>query len=128
MLPDTYTRVLAIKGIRLPFAGATIGRLPFAAGALATLLLAQGSTGSFADAGLVNAAYSIAVAIGLPLQGRIVDRVGQTRVFVTVTAISSAALTVLVILAQSGSSVVAMAAASAVAGAAVPPIGTSIRT
>jgi MFS family permease len=128
MVPETYRRVLATEGVRLPLTGATIGRLPFAAGALATLLLVQGSTGSFADAGLVNAAYSIAVAIGLPLQGRIIDRVGQTWVFVAVTAISSAAMSLLVVLAQSGSSVAAMAAASAVAGATVPPIGTSIRT
>ncbi|HEY3191977.1 MAG TPA: MFS transporter [Solirubrobacterales bacterium] len=128
MLPDNYTRVLATRGVRLPMAGATIGRLPFAGGALATLLLVQGSTGSFADAGLVNAAYSIAVAVGLPLQGRIIDRVGQTKVFATATGVSSAALAVLVILAQSDSGVASMAAASAVAGICVPPIGTSIRT
>ena len=128
MVPRPYKQILATPGVRIPLLGATIGRLPFAAGAFATLLLVQQSTGSFAQAGLVNAAYAIAVAATMPLQGRIIDRIGQTWVFVVTTAISSAAFIVLVVLAQSGSALGPMIAASAVAGAAVPPIGTSIRT
>jgi MFS family permease len=128
VVPETYKRILAMRGVRMPLIGATIGRLPFAAGALATVLLVQGSTGSFAEAGLVNGAYSLAVAAGMPLQGRIIDRVGQTWVFAVATAISSVAQVGLVILALGGASVAWMVVASAVAGFAVPPIGTGIRT
>jgi MFS transporter len=112
----------------MPLVGATIGRLPFAALEFATVLLVQGSTGSFADAGLVTAAYAVAVAASMPLQGRLIDRVGQTRVIAATTAVSSSALIVLVILAQGGAPVGVMMAVNAVAGAFVPPIGTSIRT
>jgi hypothetical protein len=128
MIPATYRRILSIPGVGAPLVGAIIGRLPFAAEAFATLLLVKSATGSFADAGLVNAAYSIAVAATMPIQGRIIDRIGQTRVFAVTAIVNAAALVVLVVLAQNGSGLGPMIAAAAVAGAAVPPIGTSIRT
>jgi MFS family permease len=128
MFPSTYKRILAIRAVRLPLTGATIGRLPFAGQTLAVLLLVQGTTGSFADAGLVNACYSIGAAAGLPTQGRIVDRIGQTRVIVTATAINAAALIALVAIADGGGSLGAMCAVTFFAGISVPPIGTSIRT
>ena len=128
VIPATYRRILSVSAVRAPLVGATIARLPFAALEFATVLLVQGETGSFADAGLVSGAYAIAVAISMPLQGRLIDRVGQTRVILVTTVISSAALVALVILAKGGAAVAPMMAASAVAGAFVPPIGTSIRT
>jgi predicted MFS family arabinose efflux permease len=128
MIPSTYKTILSIRAVRLPLAGATIGRLPFAAETLAVLLLVQGATGSFADAGLVNACYSIGAAAGLPIQGRIVDRIGQTRVIATATAINAIALIGLVLLAEDGASLPGMCAVAVGAGFAIPPLGTSIRT
>jgi len=128
MIPKAYKRVLSIRPVRLPLAGATIGRLPFAAEALTLLLLVQGVTGSFADAGLVNACYSIGAAAGLPTQGRIVDRLGQTRVIVTATAINALALIALILIAEGTASMPAMCAVAVFAGFAIPPLGTSIRT
>jgi MFS family permease len=128
MIPSAYKRVLSIRPVRLPLAGATIGRLPFAAEALTLLLLVQEATGSFADAGLVNACYSIGAAAGLPTQGRIVDRVGQTRVIVAATAVNALALIGLILLAEDGASMPAMCAVAVFAGFAIPPLGTSIRT
>ena len=128
MLPETYRRILSIRGVRLPLAGATVGRLPFAGGPLATLLLVQAATGSFADAGLVNACYSIGAAVGFPSQGRVVDRIGQTRVIAVTTVLSAVGLIALVALAESESAVAPMAASAAFAGLTSPPIGTSIRT
>ena len=128
MLPETYRRILSIRGVRLPLAGAMIGRLPFAGGPLATTLLVQGATGSFADAGLVNACYSIGAAVGFPSQGRIVDRIGQTRVIAVTTVLSALGLIALVALAESDSAVALMAAIATFAGVTSPPIGTSIRT
>jgi len=128
MVPATYKRILSISAVRLPLTGATIGRLPFAAQTLAVLLLVQGATDSFADAGLVNACYSIGAAAGLPTQGRIVDRIGQTRVIAAATAINAVALVGLVLLAEDGASVAAMCAVAVFAGFAIPPLGTSIRT
>src|SRR3954449_9188938 len=126
MLPETYRRILAIRDVRTPLLGATIRGLPFAGEALAGVRLLQGATGSFADAGLVNACYSVGAAVGLPAQGRAVDRIGQTRVIVAATVLNSVALIALVLLALGGRSVAAMGAVAVVAGLAVPPLGTSI--
>src|SRR5690349_20199737 len=128
MIPRAYQRILAIRAVRLPLAGATVGRLPFAAEALTLVLLVQGATGSFADAGLVNAFYSLGAAAGLPTQGRIVDRVGQTRVIAIATAINALALVGLVLVAEDGASMLGMSAIAVFAGFAIPPLGTSIRT
>jgi MFS family permease len=128
MIPSAYKRVLSIRGVRLPLLGATIGRLPFAAAALANLLLVQGATGSFADAGLVTAFYAAGEALGLPLLGRLVDRIGQTRVIVAASAVHTAAMVTLVLLADSDATVAAMAAVATVAGFAIPPLGTMLRT
>jgi MFS family permease len=128
MIPSAYKRILAIRPVRLPLLGATIGRLPFAALPLSMLLLVHGATGSFAEAGLVNAGYSLGAAAAQPIQGRIIDRVGQTSVIVAVTTISSLALIGLVLLAESGAPVSSMAASALIAGLAVPPLGISIRT
>jgi MFS family permease len=128
MIPSAYKRVLSIAPTRQPLLGATIGRLPFAAGALAMVLLVQGATGSFAEAGLVNACYSLGAAVGLPAQGRIVDRVGQTSVISAATVVNSLALVALVALAEGDAAVGQMAAAAAIAGITVPPLGTCIRT
>jgi MFS family permease len=128
VIPNAYKRVLSIPSVRLPLTGAVIGRLPFAAESLSVLLLVQGVTGSFADAGLVNACYSIGAAAGLPTQGRIVDRIGQTRVIAAATSINALALIGLVLLAEDGASMPAMCAITVFAGFAVPPIGVSIRT
>ena len=128
MIPSSYRRILSIRSVRLPLAGATIGRLPFAAGPLTLLLLVQGATGSFADAGLVSACYALGEAAGLPTQGRIVDRVGQTRVLAIATAINAIALVGLVLLAEGDASLAAMCAVAVFAGFAIPPLGTSIRT
>jgi predicted MFS family arabinose efflux permease len=128
MIPSAYKRILAIRAVRLPLAGATVGRLPFAAEVLTLLLLVQGATGSFAEAGLVNAFYSLGAAVGLPTQGRIVDRIGQTRVIAVATGVNAVALIGLVLVAQNGASMPAMCAIAVFAGFAVPPLGTSMRT
>src|SRR3954462_3800437 len=62
---------------------------------LAVVLMVQHETGSFAQAGAVTAAFAIASAISSPVQGRLIDRLGQTRtlpIFGVVGAIFTMAL------------------------------------
>jgi MFS family permease len=101
MFPEAYKRVLGAQGVRQPLAGVVIGRVAIAAEPLSTVLLVRGSTGSFAAAGLVMACYSIAAAISLPIQGRVIDRIGQTRVIVTATVVNTAGFGGLIVLAHS---------------------------
>src|SRR5262249_50831760 len=99
MVPEAYRRVLGAPGVKQPLAGVTIGRLSIAAAPLSTVLLVHGTTGSFAAAGAVMAAYSIAAAVGLPIQGRVMDRIGQTWVILATTAISASGFVALIVLA-----------------------------
>jgi Major Facilitator Superfamily len=128
MFPETYRRVLGARGVAAPLAGVTIGRLSIAAQPLSTILLVKASTGSFAAAGLVEACYAIACAISLPIQGRVIDRIGQTRVIVVVTLVNAAGLGLLVPLALSDAPLVAMAAVATAAGLGTPPLGAAMRS
>jgi MFS transporter len=128
MFPEAYKRVLGAEGVRQPLAGVIIGRLSIAAEPLSTVLLVRGSTGSFAVAGLVMACYSIAAAISLPIQGRLIDRIGQTRVIVPATAINIAGFGALIVLAHSGGSAGEMAVVATIAGLGTLPTGSTMRT
>ena len=48
-------------------------------GPLAIVLMVEQETGSFASAGAVTAAMAIASAVAGPVQGRLIDRFGQSR-------------------------------------------------
>ena len=128
MVPESYRRVLGAPGVKQPLLGVIIGRLSIAAEPLSTVLLVHGTTGSFAAAGAVMAAYSIAAAISLPVQGRVMDRIGQTRVILTTTALTAVGFTGLIVLAHDGASVAVLCAAGAFAGLGTIPTGTAMRT
>src|SRR3954447_21149783 len=61
---------------------ALVARIPVASQSLALLLLVHSATGSYAAAGAVTAANGCCVGLFAPLQGRLIDIVGQTRVLV----------------------------------------------
>jgi Major Facilitator Superfamily len=128
MFPVAYKRVLGADGVRQPLIGTVIGRLSIAAEPLSTVLLVHAATGSFAAAGAVLAAYSIAAAISLPVQGRVIDRIGQTRVILTTTAINGAGFITLILLAHRGASVAVLCVAGMIAGLGTIPLGTTMRT
>ena len=92
------------------------------------VLLVKGSTGSFAAAGLVIAAYSIAAAVSLPVQGRVMDRVGQPPVIAVAALVNAAAFLGLIGGAEAGAPVVALAAIATVAGLGTLPTGNAMRT
>jgi MFS family permease len=122
-----YADVLAAPGVARVVCAALIGRLPNGMAPLATVLLLRGEGRSYAVAGVVVAAGSLASAIGWPLWGRIIDRVGQVRVMLPLGAVYPAAFAGLALLATHGASVVALAACSALAGATLPPLGACMR-
>ncbi len=128
MVPEAYRRVLGARGVKQPLAGVIIGRLSIAAEPLSTVLLVHAATGSFAAAGAVVAAYSSAAAISLPVQGKIIDRIGQTRVILIATLVNSAGFAALILLAHGGASGGSMAAAGVVAGLGTLPTGATMRT
>jgi MFS family permease len=122
-----YADVLAFPGVGRIVAAALLGRLPNGMTPLATLLLVRGEGRSYAVAGVVVAASSLASAAGSPLVGRLVDRTGQARVLLSLTFAYPAALIVLVLLATRDAPVLALVACAAVGGAVVPPLGACMR-
>jgi len=127
MIGDRYRRILAIRDARQPVLGTAIDRIPIAAISLATILLVRGETGSFAIAGFVAAAFAIANAVSLPIQGRLVDRLGQTRVLSVALVLNPIALIGLVLAAGAGAGPPELAAIGALSGATVPATGSCMR-
>ena len=112
----------------MPILGALIGRLPIAALSLSTIILVRHETGSFAVAGAVEAAVGIAAAVSLPVQGRLVDRYGQTAVLVPAAVLNPIALVALVVAAGNGASPAVLAAVGALSGASFPAMSSCMRT
>jgi len=122
-----YRRILAIREARLPVLATAIDRIPIASLSLATILLVHAETGSFKTAGIVEAAFAIATAISLPVQGRLVDRVGQTGVLGIAVALNPLTLIGLVVAAHAGASVGVLALLGGLCGATTPATGSCMR-
>lgn len=72
-----YRRVLAVPGVRSLLLVGIVARVPTTAVAITLTLHVSIALGlSWAQAGLVTAAYTVGAAIGQPLTGRLLDRRG----------------------------------------------------
>src|SRR5918998_3834577 len=79
-----------------------LARLPFGMYALALVLYMAEERDSFAVAGLVDGAFGIGAAIGMPLQSRFIDRLGQRRVLLPLALLDAAATFALIALTEAG--------------------------
>lgn len=104
------------------FAQLTQGAAP-----LGLVLVVRHTSGSLAEAGAVSAALWIAAAAARPLQGRLIDRRGARLVMLVCGPVHAAALIGLVAAAQSGSGAWLLVVLSGIAGAALPPVSSSMR-
>ncbi|MBF4571172.1 MFS transporter [Herbiconiux sp. VKM Ac-1786] len=102
-----------------------LGRLPGAMAALAIVQLVRATSGDFAFAGLITAVYVIAGAVGQPLLGRLIDRLGQVAVLTVSGILSFLAFTGMALtLEPLPALAVALAAA---AGVFTPPLEPALR-
>ena len=113
--------------LRRLFATSILARLPLAMLSIGLLVHAQHLTGSFAAAGVVTGVYAIAVGIGGPLLGRLVDRRGQTSVLLASATVAAVLLVVIAVL-PAGASLFVLLALAAGIGLADPPVGACLRT
>jgi MFS family permease len=109
------------------FASSIVGRVPLAMLSIALLVHAERLTGSFGAAGIVTAAYAVALGVFGPLLGQLVDRRGQTAVLVA-AALASAGLLVAIAAAPAGTPLALLVALATGIGAATPPLGACLRT
>jgi predicted MFS family arabinose efflux permease len=104
----------------------TLARLPPAMIFIALLFRVQEVKGSYAVAGLASGAYVVARAVSGPAVGRLVDRIGQTRVLVATALLAAALLSLFAVLPGGTPSIVLILVAAAV-GAARPPLSGCVR-
>jgi MFS family permease len=123
-----YRSVLTLPGAPAPVAASILGSLPIGMFALAILLLADDVTGSYAQSGRVAGAFGLANALGAVMQGRLMDRIGQTRVLRTAATIHLAAVAALVAVAERGGSTALMAVAAAAGGLTLPQVPAAMRS
>ena len=123
-----YRSVLTLPGAPAPVAASILGSLPIGMFTLAILLLGERETGSFAQAGRIAGAFGLANAIGAVMQGRLMDRFGQTRVLRPAALVHLVAVASLVAVADRGASTAVMAVAAAVGGLTLPQVPAAMRS
>lgn len=124
---EAFGRVLRVPHVRWLMGTAVVARLPYGIVGLATLLFVHDETGSFAIAGAVAAAGQIAAGVSLPVLGRLIDAIGQTRVLVASALVQAAGGAALIALVLAGASTAVLCLVAAVAGAATPPVSPALR-
>ncbi|MEU9336467.1 MFS transporter [Streptomyces sp. NPDC048290] len=102
-----------------------VSRLPVYLMSLALVLTVREQGGSYAQAGLVAALYTLGMALGSPLIARRLDRDGRSMVLTATALTYPAALAVLVWATHPGGW--AQPAAAVVAGVALPPANACMR-
>lgn len=122
-----YRRLLSTPRLRPLVAFSLLARMPIGILSLSLVLFLREQTGSFATAGAVAAAFALCGGLFSPLQGRLVDRVGQTRVLVPVTLVHVGALATVIALGLGHAPNGLTAAFAALAGASIPPVSACFR-
>lgn len=127
MIPAAFRRVLFSPGAPRLVIGGLIGRAPITFTALASVLLVREHTGSFASAGFVAAAEAAGAASATPVQGRLIDRLGQPRILIACAIGNATGLVLLASLAVADAPTGALLACAFLAGAGLPPLGACLR-
>lgn len=123
----TYRRVLSLPGALAFSLSGLVARLPISMVSLGIVLLVSTRTGSYSLAGAVSAAFVIANALFAIVQGRLVDRLGQSRLLPVAVLVFAAALVLLMVAVEFDWPSAAPLACAFVAGAAQPQIGSCVR-
>jgi MFS family permease len=123
-----YRDLLRPPGVMRLVLTVLVARIPTGIFSLAIVLLVRQQTGSFAQAGAASAAWAIGAGVVAPLQGRLVDRLGQPAVLIPSTLVNAAAVGAIVLGARAGAPTWELAAFAWVGGAALPPLGACMRS
>ncbi len=127
MRPMSPVAVLRLPGVARLLTACLVGRVPQTAIGLLLLLRVRDLGGSYAVGGIAAGAFSLGLAAGSPLLGRIVDTRGQTLVLQIGAWVTAAALLALAVL-PDGTSAVVILALAFLCGATHPPLSACLRT
>jgi MFS family permease len=123
-----YAAVLRTPHVAALVTATLLARFPIGVNALAIVLYLRERTGSFAVAGAVAGALAAGSGLGAPVQGRLVDRLGQRRVLVPLAVVHAAALGLVVLCGQLGAPIAVIALCGFAAGFAIPPTSSVLRS
>lgn len=124
-----YMIVFRQPGVAVPLLASFLGSLLIGMLELSVLLLVRLGTGSFVEAGLITAVLGAGNAIGIVVQGSLIDRHGQTGVLVPAAVVCTTSLLALVaVVSELKSSILVAGLLAFVVGASVPATPSSIRT
>ncbi|HEX8105430.1 MAG TPA: MFS transporter [Solirubrobacteraceae bacterium] len=122
-----WGELLRAPGVPRVVTAALIARLPLGMHALGVVLLVRGQGGSYATAGLLAAGSSLASAASGPALGRLIDRLGQTRVLLPLALLYPTAVVGLVAAVLAGAPLALLIAVAVAVGLVQPPIPAAIR-
>ena len=123
-----YAEVLRVPHVTALIATTLLARFPIGINALAIILYLRAERGSYAVAGVVAGALAAGSGIGAPVAGRLVDALGQRRVLVPFGFLHAAALGAIVAGTEAGAPVPVLVACGLVAGFAIPPTSSVLRS
>jgi MFS family permease len=123
-----YLQVLRTPGVARLVGFTATGRLPFAIVPLSIVLLMREEGYDYGEIGVVVGAEALAVGLTAALVGRLVDRVGMSRVVLATGVVTALALTAETIAILSGATPGVLVALAALHGATIPPISASMRS
>lgn len=118
--------VLRTPEVASTLVSSLLGRLPLTVVGLLLLLHVRDLGGGYARAGLVVAVFSVALALGSPVVGRLVDARGQTAVLVVCAIVAPIPL-VAIALSPEGTALGVLVVLAALAGFTDPPLGGCLR-
>lgn len=122
-----YGSLFHVPGVPLVVIGGLIGRMPTSMLSIALPLVVVGQTRSYAAAGFVTAAYTIASGVAGPIRGRSVDRAGARAVLLLTGWVNATALILVLVAAKLTSHVLWVGLSAALVGLFTPPISPVMR-
>src|SRR5512137_1903162 len=81
---------------------ALLSRMPIGMVGLAMLMFLRESLGSYALAGTVSGIYFVSMAVGAPIQGRLIDRTGPKRILVVTGVVHPLSLLAILVASRGG--------------------------
>lgn len=124
--PEGYLALLRMPGVAKFVLAGFLGRLPMSMLGLGVVVLISNIRHSYSLAGAVSATLTCAGAIGAPVLGRFVDRLGQRRILLMAVP-HAVALIGLCVLTLAHSALWSLFVAAALTGCSLPPVPSMLR-
>ena len=122
-----YRELLRVPGLRPLMLAVSLGRLPYGMNILAEILLLRAAGFDYAVVGVVTAASGLSVGLAAPVMGRVIDRVGQTKVLLTAAVFTAISGTAFVVAVLEGAGATLGDVLAFLTGLIVPPVSPSLR-